>query len=107
MSLFLLAVISFLCYRETAGDSGLPEDSNTVVGKPRLGEQNCDLLWSTRKVSLLSRPGSDQLLFIFSDFICFGESCHEYLVFAVVKITMEETEQSWVRKKERKKGEKW
>jgi len=41
MSLFFLAIISFLCYRETAGDSGLPEDSNTVVGKPRLGEQNC------------------------------------------------------------------
>lgn len=40
MSLFILTVISFLCYRETAGDSGLPKDSNTVVGKPQLGEQN-------------------------------------------------------------------
>jgi len=40
MSLFMLTVISFLCYRETAGDSGLPKDSNTVVGKPQLGEQS-------------------------------------------------------------------
>ena len=38
MSLFFLAVISFLWHREVAGDSGLPKDSNTVVGKPQLGE---------------------------------------------------------------------
>ena len=49
--LFFLAVISFLCYRETVGDSGLPKDSNTVVGKPQLGEQNCNFLWITRGVS--------------------------------------------------------
>jgi len=40
ISLFMLTVIGFLCYRETAGDSGLPKDSNTVVGKPQLGEQS-------------------------------------------------------------------
>jgi len=62
MSLFFLVIISFLCYRETAGDSGLPKDSNTVVGKPQLGEQNCNFLWISRRVSLLSRPA--QLLFI-------------------------------------------
>lgn len=45
MSLFFLAVISFLCHREAAGVSGLPKDSNTVVGKPQLGEQNCNFLW--------------------------------------------------------------
>ena len=42
MHLFLLIAISFLSYRETAGDPGLPKDSNTVVGKPQLGEQNCN-----------------------------------------------------------------
>ena len=43
VSLFFLAVISCLCHREAAGDSGLPKDSNTVVGKPQLGEQICKL----------------------------------------------------------------
>lgn len=40
VSLFFLAVISFLSHREAAGDAGLPKDSNTVVGRPQLGEQN-------------------------------------------------------------------
>lgn len=39
MYLVLLIVITFQYYQETAGDSGLPKDSNTVVGKPQLGEQ--------------------------------------------------------------------
>ena len=57
ISLFMLTVIGFLCYRETAGDSGLPKDSNTVVGKPQLGEQSWNLHWFTldnRSVSPLS-----------------------------------------------------
>ncbi|KAL9980859.1 hypothetical protein ACROYT_G009498 [Oculina patagonica] len=33
---FLLILISFNYYQETVGDSGLPRDSNTVVGKPQL-----------------------------------------------------------------------
>ena len=68
MHLFLLIAISFLSYRETAGDPGLPKDSNTVVGKPQLGEQNCNF-WINRRVSLLSGLGSASFYFI-----CFGHS---------------------------------
>ena len=41
--MFLQILISFNYYQETVGDSGLPKDSNTVVGKPQLGEKKCNL----------------------------------------------------------------
>lgn len=41
---FLLILISSNCYQESVGDSGLPKDSNTVVGKPQLGEKKRNLL---------------------------------------------------------------